>query len=917
MPPRPPMSQVLDVPPPLGGLNVSDPFSGQDPGTTPTAVNVRGFDASSGRRRLTRRAGLAKYVQTQLLSSNAIQELNDLVGTAYVAGTGLFIPGSATYLVGTIFFGATGASGPIGVSVAGGAPTYFGTAGDTVGSIGQDGSNVYVYSTAPNGAQGLFGYITKYNAAGQQQWRRTLWTATGDVTHIASAGFTPAPVVSGGNVYVNVGAVQTTGGVTVDLSGLYRIKASDGTDTSTNPWITGAALDTAGGGSNGYPSDQNNTPPVVAGGQIALPVEGADDVGLAYVNVSTGALTSFKNIINAVTGSPSQTPPIIDVMASDGTNFYGGVRYATSPGGPGSFNVLMAAKITPAGGLLWTVPSLATGTHSTTMSGDYMTGVPSFALGGGSFNFSLNPSTGATLGTSGPFGGVKSLVSVGAGQYAGATSTSVFFGDGATPAWTVTGLSVTGFISALPSGSSSSGGAVIADTGGLTSYNRAVSLVGVAGGTVKVLYNGAWQNTVNGSGALNAVVARVRSTVVNGKLYFADGTNWKYYDPNDNTVHAWAATAGILPVDSFGNKPRLICTWRGRIVLSGLVGDPQDWFMSRVAAPTDFNYNPSPTDEDQAVAGNNTPAGVMTDIVTALIPYNDDVMIFGGDHTLYQMTGDPAAGGRIDLISDVTGIAWGDAWCKSSDGTVYFFGSRGSVYKFAPGTVPLRISQPIDESLAVLDYRNYCVRMAFDDRWQGVHVFITPLAGGAATHFYYDLVTSAWWSDKFPNLLNPFAILVYDGTPTERAVLHGGQDGYVRYLLTTAPDDDGTPITSNVLCGPLTGGRSVMAQVQSTLSYRGSGLPVRVSEIQVTLANAEGSVNWGIQPGNYAEAAANAAATISGLSGAGRNHSQQVRVAGAYVYVSLSRAVSEPPWSLEALRMTMTPLGKVRQRYFQ
>src|SRR5581483_8833081 len=132
--------------------------------------------------------------------------------------------------------------------------------------------------------------------------------------------------------------------------------------------------------------------------------------------------------------------------------------------------------------------------------------------------------------------------------------------------------------------------------------------------------------------------------------------------------------------------PRLLCAWRNRMVLSGLPADPQDYFMSAAGDATDYDYNPAPSVETQAVAGNLTPAGLVPDTVTALVPYSDDVLIFGCDSHVYQMTGDPMAGGRIDLVSDGTGMAWGNAWCKAPDGTVYFMGSRGRVYQMAPGS---------------------------------------------------------------------------------------------------------------------------------------------------------------------------------------------------------------------------------------
>ena len=102
------------------------------------------------------------------------------------------------------------------------------------------------------------------------------------------------------------------------------------------------------------------------------------------------------------------------------------------------------------------------------------------------------------------------------------------------------------------------------------------------------------------------------------KVWFADGTNWCYYDPTTNAVSTWTANFGALPgVIGSLNTPRLICTWRGRTVLSGLIDDPENWFMSAVGDPTDWDYagqiltpgSMASTTPTQAVAGENAPQG--------------------------------------------------------------------------------------------------------------------------------------------------------------------------------------------------------------------------------------------------------------------------------------------------------------------
>ncbi len=381
-----------------------------------------------------------------------------------------------------------------------------------------------------------------------------------------------------------------------------------------------------------------------------------------------------------------------------------------------------------------------------------------------------------------------------------------------------------------------------------SSSGRIVSLVAVSGGNVYVASPGAtsWVQAINATGRTTPLSSSgiVSSTALNQKLWFADGTNWTYYDPSDNTCHIWTASAGTLPVGTDGGKPRLICNWRGRVVLSGLVVGGQNWFLSRVSVPTDFDFAPTPSTSDQAVAGNDSPLGLIGDVVTSLIPYRDDTLIVGGDHTIYQFAGDPAAGGSIYLITDSIGMAWGSPWCKGPDGTLYFVSNRTGIYAMQPGQgPPQRISQPIDSLLIPIDTGSNTIRLIWDDRFQGMHIFITPTgAQAAATHYFWEQRAGAWWQDEFTNPAhNPLCVTTFDGNdPGDRRPLIGSWDGYVRAIDPTATDDDGTPIESSVMLGPVL-----------TPNFD----DVMLKDIQALLGESSGNVTFAIYIGRTPEAA--------------------------------------------------------------
>lgn len=432
---------------------------------------------------------------------------------------------------------------------------------------------------------------------------------------------------------------------------------------------------------------------------------------------------------------------------------------------------------------------------------------------------------------------------------------------------------------------------------------RVVTLVAVSQGNVYVASPGdaVWTATTNATietPPLN-FTGIMFSTANNQKLWFADGINWCYYDPADNTVKTWAASAGALPVDEDDNAPRLICTWRGRIVLSGLVKDPQNWFMSAVSDPTDFDYSPEFTSPTQAVAGNNSPLGFIGDVINCLIPYSDDTLIFGGDHTIYIMRGDPMSGGQIDLVSDIIGMAFGQPWCKDPYGTVYFVSNRMGIYSYQPGQTPVRISQAIEELLLDINTGMNSIRMLWNDRFQGFHVFVTALnAPVVTTHFFYETRTGAWWKDTFGNTdLNPLAMCVVDGNePGDRVPVIGSWDGYVRAVDPDATDDDGTAISSEIWIGPI---------ITKDLDE------VFLDSLQAVLGESSGTITATIHGGRTAEEALGAAAFATLTWASGRNLTDLVRCSAHAIYIKLTSTV---PWQMESVRSQLESRGMVRRR---
>jgi hypothetical protein len=394
----------------------------------------------------------------------------------------------------------------------------------------------------------------------------------------------------------------------------------------------------------------------------------------------------------------------------------------------------------------------------------------------------------------------------------------------------------------------------------------------------------------------------------NQKLYFVDGVHYRKFTPKTTTVSDWVASVGTLPADS-GNKARLIETWRGRIILSGILTDPANWFMSAVTDPENWNYFTSAQTPTQAVAGNNSRLGFIGDVITSLAAYNDDLLFFGGNSSVWMMRGDPMTGGEIDLISNSIGTAWGRPFCQDPKGTLYFMSNTGAIYQMQPGGKPERLSHPIDKLLQDIDTGNNAITLAWNERYKGFHIFVTPLAGASdnSQAFFWEYprengTGNSWFKDRFKNKKHyPICACTLDGnTANDRVVLIGSWDGFIRAFDPDQTTDDGVVIESEVWLGPFV-----------TKDFD----EVTLKGMQAILATASGRVNYSVFVGRTPEAALASAPLLrgSGTWTFSRNLSSLGgKIAGHAIFIRLT---STDRWAMEGIRAMFSPnLSKIRRR---
>lgn len=293
------------------------------------------------------------------------------------------------------------------------------------------------------------------------------------------------------------------------------------------------------------------------------------------------------------------------------------------------------------------------------------------------------------------------------------------------------------------------------------------------------------------------------------KLYGLDGLNYVVWDPKTNRVEEWEAEgAGKIPQGA-----KLACVFGDRIVLARTDDDPHNLHMSGRGSPDDWDTDPTVLTPLSAFSGNST--GNLHfrshDLVNCIIPARDDLLYIGGAQSFTRLTGDPGGQGQMDNVSQLEGMAFGDAWAVGPSGEVYVKGQNTGIWRLAPnGGVDLITEGWIERRMQDIDLATYDVVMAWSFRQRGLHVYVTPKVEGPAKtdSYWWDAKTGGWWPDDWSDeAVQPVCTAVWDGDePTDRGVVIGSEDGMLRIEDELATDDGAYRIESEVVLGPLTPG---------------------------------------------------------------------------------------------------------------
>ena len=373
-------------------------------------------------------------------------------------------------------------------------------------------------------------------------------------------------------------------------------------------------------------------------------------------------------------------------------------------------------------------------------------------------------------------------------------------------------------------------------------------------------------------------------------------------------------SSGSLPTQAY-----LGCRWRGRIVLAGDTDHPHQWYMSRAGDPTDWAYVGG--DALAPIAGNNGDAGEVGDIVTCLIPYTDDYLIFGCASTIHIMRGDPQSGGSLDVLDEKTGIFGPRSWCFDEKKTMYFWGMNG-LYKMMPGWKIENMSHiSIPELVADegVDPSTHRIEMEYDRKNHGLVVSVTLLADGTNSCYFVSLTetTTGIFPETYPTVCGPYSLFFYNATDKDyQDLLIGCKDGYIRKFDPTAKDDDvgatDDAISSYVLY-PITplGEQDYEGKMTSmTVSVSGGAsggshtdadgvtVDIHIADDAETLIE---DVKDGATP-QYTET----------LSGTGRSQRIREKVRGAWLGVKFSNSTASETFVINQVLADLGPAGRIR-----
>mgnify|MGYP002132300442 CR=1 FL=1 len=265
------------------------------------------------------------------------------------------------------------------------------------------------------------------------------------------------------------------------------------------------------------------------------------------------------------------------------------------------------------------------------------------------------------------------------------------------------------------------------------------------------------------------------------------------------------------------------CAYRLRIVLAAL----NKLIMTKTATPT----GATAFDLVGGAAATRAYELTLPDVITALIPWQEKLLIIGCGASVHIMREDPGLGGSPERMAFNTGIVGPRAWCLDERGALYFVGS-GGLYKMTLSDQGVAgVEEVVNQrhpAIQAANSRDSIVQLAYDALTGNVCVFITPRTSptegfDAPEHYVLDTRRNALWPVSFPLLHGPYAVCQISGADDQdRRFVFGGLDSWIRRPDDSVFSDDGENIYCEIRLPTLERNSGETEQMVTAITFTGT-----------------------------------------------------------------------------------------------
>lgn len=297
-----------------------------------------------------------------------------------------------------------------------------------------------------------------------------------------------------------------------------------------------------------------------------------------------------------------------------------------------------------------------------------------------------------------------------------------------------------------------------------------------------------------------------------GRVFVTDGSSVCHvWDPKAGTYGFWRARSGGQPP----KRPLLLEAYRNRIFAGPLADERNVLVASAAGDPFDWDFAPRGNSPETLAAWHSRLSETTADFpdnVTCLKARENDILVVGGERSIFVLRGDPMQGGQFDLAVRGVGIAFGRAGTFTPDGTFWFISDQGELRRMMPdalaaraNTIPPLVSGEIATRLAAaIDFSVCRPELHYDPRDRRLHILLVKHSAADTsllTHFAYELDTKAFTEVTYAtNAVQPSAMMVVSGVSAEkRTIWLGGHDGVVAKFDPEANGDRGEVIDASMV----------------------------------------------------------------------------------------------------------------------